>query len=325
MIHLHSSSHDGTRPEASVPSRAALRLANFVAVALIGAAQPSRAEPAARTPVQADLTELSLEALSNLKVQRVYGASKHEQATTEAPSAVSIVSRQDIQEFGYRTLTDIMRSVRGFYATYDRKYTFLGADGFNLPGDFGGRTLVMIDGHRINDPLFDSNFAGTEFPLDVDLIDRVEVIRGPGSSLYGNNAFFAVINVVTRRSQDIHGAEVSGSVADDEGYKGRFTYGQTFSNGVSLTLGTEFRWDPQLEMNNWDDSPAAVWLDISRKAETVGLNLQEEITVCTNLILNAGVRYDWFSFFGDTADPRGALIYSPWSATTLKFIYGQAP
>lgn len=482
MFHHSSSRTDSAR------SGCRLLLASFLTAALLAPARPLLAEPAGVTAPQADLTELSLEDLSNLKVQQVYGASKHNQATTEAPSAVSIVTREDIQEFGYRTLTDVLRSVRGFYATYDRKYTFLGADGFNLPGDFGGRTLVMIDGHRINDPLFDSNFAGTEFPLDVDLIDRVEVIRGPGSSLYGNNAFFAVINVITRRSQDLHGAEVSGAISDDEGYKGRFTYGQVFSNGLSLTLsgtfydsagpahlyypefdqrithnplarnngfadhldgeqsksffvrlaygdfsmeggysdrekhhpaaaygtlfddphyvlyderafldlkfhreiaadwefstrayfdhyrfdahsnypynyedppppgrstlnhdldiarsvgveaqlsgilwqrqrltlGSEFRWDPQLEMNNWDNDPAAVWLDISRRAETVGVYLQDEITVCTNLIVNAGVRYDWFSFFGDTVNPRGAVIYSPWSATALKFIYGQA-
>lgn len=70
----------------------------------------------------------------------------------------------------------------------------------------------------------------------MDLIDRVEVIRGPGSSLYGNNAFFAVINVITRRGRDVHGAEVSGAYASYDTYSGRLTYGNKFKSGLELAL-----------------------------------------------------------------------------------------
>jgi len=70
----------------------------------------------------------------------------------------------------------------------------------------------------------------------VDLIDRVEVIRGPGSSLYGNNAVFGVINVITRRGQDYKGSEVSASYASFDTETGRISYGNRFTNGVELAL-----------------------------------------------------------------------------------------
>src|SRR5947209_17688170 len=88
-------------------------------------------------------------------------------------------------------------------------------------------------GHRMNNSLSDSGFIGTEFILDVDLIDRVEVIRGPASSLYGNNAFFGVVNVFTRKGRDTSGfgGELSGEAASFDSYKGRATYGRKFKNG----------------------------------------------------------------------------------------------
>ncbi len=188
------------------------------------------------------LAHLSLEDLASLEVGTVYGASKHEQSVSEAPASVTIVTADDIRKFGYRTLTDVLGSVRGFYTTLDRAYSYLGIRGVNRPGDFGGRILITINGHRLNDPLYDQAFNGTEFPLDVDLIERVEVIRGPGSSLYGNNAFLAVINVVTRSGKDFKGAEASGAYASYDTYSGRVSYGNRFTNGVEvLASGTWFQ------------------------------------------------------------------------------------
>src|SRR5208283_2908020 len=106
--------------------------------------------------------------LASLEVGTVYGASKHEQSTLEAPASVTIVTGDDIKRFGYRTLADVLQSVRGFYITSDRVYTYIGVRGVNRPGDFGGRILITINGHRINDPIFDQAFNGMEFPLDVD-------------------------------------------------------------------------------------------------------------------------------------------------------------
>ena len=190
----------------------------------------------------------------------VIAASKHEQKVTEAPSAVTIVTADDIRKFGYRTLADLLRSVRGFYVTYDRGYAYIGVRGFSRPDDFGGRILLLLDGHRLNDPLYDTAASAMDFILDVDLIDRVEIIRGPGSSLYGNNAFFAVINVITRSSHDFNGPEMSGSGGSFDTYSGRATYGQTFSNGVGVVLsGTYYHsnGNPDLYIEAYDTPPTS--------------------------------------------------------------------
>ncbi|MBI5767276.1 MAG: TonB-dependent receptor [Verrucomicrobia bacterium] len=233
-------------PLISPPPRqptAALRLwtaALFAVAAHTAAAQSVPATPA--KPAEPDFTAMSLEELGSFKVPTVYGASKHEQKITEAPSAVSILTREDLQLYGHRTLGDVLRSVRGFYVTNDRAYNYTGLRGFNRPGDFGGRVLINLDGHRLNEPLYDSAFTDTDLLLDLDLVERIEIIRGPGSSLYGNNAFFTVINLVTRRGGDVQGTEVSAAAGGFDTFTGRLTYGQKFrDHGAELLVsGTWF-------------------------------------------------------------------------------------
>ncbi|MEK6744889.1 MAG: TonB-dependent receptor [Nitrospirota bacterium] len=170
------------------------------------------------------------------EIPSVVGASKYEQKVTEAPSAVSIITSVDIKKFGYRTLADLLRSVRSFYVTYDRNYSYVGARGFGRPADYNTRVLVLIDGHRANDNVYDGAYLGTESIVDLDLVDRVEVIRGPGSSLYGSNAFFAVVNVITKRGRDLKGGEVSAEAGSFDTYKGRATYGDRFKNGMEALV-----------------------------------------------------------------------------------------
>ena len=186
--------------------------------------------------LQRDLKDLSLEELMKVEVATVYGASKYEQKVTEAPSSVSIVTADEIKKYGYRTIAEILRSLRSFHVTYDRNYSYLGIRGFGRTGDYNSRFLVLIDGHRINDNVYDSTLIETGFILDVDLIDRVEVIRGPGSSLYGSNAFFGVLNIITKKGQHLEGVEVSGEAGSFDTYKGRLSLGNKFKNGVDIVL-----------------------------------------------------------------------------------------
>jgi len=192
--------------------------------------------------LKSDLTSLSLEELMKLEVAMVSGASRYEQKVTQAPSLVSIITADEIKKYGHRTLADILQSLRSFFVTYDRNYHYAAVRGFGRPGDYNTRILLLVDGHRVNENVFGSAPVGTEFPLDVDLIDRIEVIRGPSSSLYGTGAFFGVISVITRRGKDLKGPEVSGEVASFETYKGRATYGNEFKNGFEMLLsGTYFK------------------------------------------------------------------------------------
>ncbi len=192
------------------------------------------------TNAQSDLpspsTQYSEEMLLFHEIPSVYSASKYEQKVTEAPSSVSIITASEIKKYGYRTLADILRSIRSFYITYDRNYSYLGVRGFGRPGDYNSRILLLVDGHRINDNVYDGALVGTEFVVDVDLIDRVEIIRGPGSSLYGSNAFFAVVNVITMRGRNLKGAEVSGEAGSFDRYKGRLSFGNRFQNGVEAIV-----------------------------------------------------------------------------------------
>lgn len=179
-----------------------------------------------------DLTDYTLDELINTPV---YSASKFDQKSTEAPSSVSVISSDEIERYGYRTLADILQSVQGLHVSYDRNYAFLGTRGINL-GDFNSRVLVLVNGHQINNNLTDGALIGTAFPLDVDLIQRVEIIRGPGSVLYGNNAFFGVINVITKDAEQISPAEISGEYGTFDTYKGRVTLGHVFTNGVEMLV-----------------------------------------------------------------------------------------
>jgi iron complex outermembrane receptor protein len=179
------------------------------------------------------LRELSIEELMTIEVESVYSTSKQNQKVTEAPASVTILSADDIRAFGYRTLADILNSVRGFYTTYDRNYHYAGVRGFGRPGDHNTRILLLVDGHRLNDNIYDTAGIGTEFVLDLDLIARVEVSRGPGSSLYGSNAFFGVINIVTRDSAGSKTAELSAEAASFRTVKGRATAGN--KTGILLS------------------------------------------------------------------------------------------
>ncbi len=190
------------------------------------------AQPDLETP----MPSTSKETILFQEIPSVYGASKYEQKVTEAPSSISIVTAAEIKKYGYRTLADILRSVRGFFITNDRNYSYAGVRGFNRPGDYNTRILLLIDGHRVNDNIYDQALIGTEFILDVDLIDRVEIIRGPSSSIYGSNAFLAVINVITRRGRDLKSVETSGDAGSFETFKGRLSYGNKFQNGLEMIL-----------------------------------------------------------------------------------------
>jgi outer membrane receptor for ferrienterochelin and colicins len=184
-----------------------------------------------------DLSEASLEELTNIQV---YSASKHLQNASEAPSSVTVVTADEIQEYGYRTLADILRSVPGFYVTYDRAYSFVGVRGFGRLGDWNSRVLVMIDGHRINNNILGQAYLGNEFLVDVDMIERVEIVRGPSSSLYGTSAFFAVINVITRTNKQVKGLELSFQPGSFGTYEGRASYGHEMQGLGLLLSGTFF-------------------------------------------------------------------------------------
>ncbi len=108
---------------------------------------------------------------------KVEAASVHEQSLEDAPASVSIITQDEIRKYGYRTLAEALSSARGLYTASDRSFIYGGVRGFSLPGDFGERFLVMVNG-----------------------------------ALYGTSGIFLTINVVTFSSEELNASEVRAEV-----------------------------------------------------------------------------------------------------------------
>jgi outer membrane receptor protein involved in Fe transport len=224
MVVLHTG-QDARRDRGAVMRASQRRLA--ICCAVIGAAvvAPGRA---------ADLDALSMEQLMQIEV---VGASKYEQKQDEVAAAVSVITRQEIKAFGWRTLDEALASLPGVYTTYDRQYSYLGMRGFGLPGDYNSRVLITIDGNRVNDPTFDTGPVGRDFPLDMDLVERIEFIPGPGGAVYGQNAMLGVVNVITRNGAGLDGGELQASYKEPQAeHEERGSVGTRLDNGVDVLL-----------------------------------------------------------------------------------------
>lgn len=169
------------------------------------------------------------------EIPTVYAASRHEQPVSQAPAAVTIITRDDIQKYGYRTLAQALASVPGFYVSDDRGYESVGVQGLGLPSDYNVRLLFLLNGLPLNDKYFDQ-FVVELTPDLLDAVDRIEVVKGPSSALYGSDALFATINIITRSGKDLNGAVVSAEAGSNPSGRGVFSYGQQFTNGLDLFL-----------------------------------------------------------------------------------------
>jgi outer membrane receptor protein involved in Fe transport len=156
-------------------------------------------------------------------VEEVTAASRVTESVEDAPSSVTIITGQELRAMGYPTIAEAVRGVRGVYVGDDTSYTNVGFRGFAQPGDYGDHVLILVDGMPTNDDYVGSSYVGYDARADIDDIQRIEVVRGPGSALYGTGAFFGVINLVTRpRDAPTHG-EIATSTADNSVGRARAT------------------------------------------------------------------------------------------------------
>src|SRR5512141_175158 len=100
-----------------------------------------------------------------LEIPSVYGDANYDQKVNEAPAAVIIITAEQIRKYGYRNFAQILDSVPGLFTSNDRNYGYLGIRGFNRPGDYTSRVLLLIDNHRLNDAIYDEGGTGTEMPI----------------------------------------------------------------------------------------------------------------------------------------------------------------
>ena len=128
----------------------------------------------------------------------VTGAARREQSLGNVASAVTVISGDRLRRFGYRTVAEAIGGVAGIHLVDDRLSTRVGIRGLQPIGDFNTRILVVIDGTSMTESWSHLSGVGYDLPVSVDEIERIEVIRGPVSSIYGTNAFLGIINIITR-------------------------------------------------------------------------------------------------------------------------------
>ena len=169
--------------------------------------------------------EFSTEAIWLGFEKKVTIATRHETPVGKAPSIVTVITAEEIKNLGYRTLVEVLRTVPGFEI---KKGGNVGTTLPNARGlHFAGQIRLMLDGHLVNNPFRGEAFANFDnFP--VENIKRIEIIRGPGSAVYGENAFSAVINIVTFDAKDINGCKVSSGYGSFDTYEENVVFGESY-------------------------------------------------------------------------------------------------
>lgn len=158
--------------------------------------------------------DLDIDALAAIRVTSV---SKKPEAPFLAPSAISVITREDIRRSGHRTIAEALRMVPGMQvARINSSNWAVSARGFN--SDFANKLLVLIDGRNVYNPIFAGVYWDVQDVMLED-VDRIEVIRGPGATLWGANAVNGVINVVTSSAKETQGGLVSaGGGLEERGF-----------------------------------------------------------------------------------------------------------
>lgn len=144
----------------------------------------------------------------------VDAASRLSERAEDAPASISIISSQELRSMRYPTLAEAVRGTRGVYLTDDRGYTVVGFRGLAI-GSYGKRMLVTLDGMPTNEDLGWASSSGFDLRTDLEDIERIEIVRGPGSVSYGTSAFTGVVNLVTRYRDVPSGVETGVSAASD--------------------------------------------------------------------------------------------------------------
>lgn len=179
---------------------------------------------------------LDLIQLSNI---RIVTATKRTSSLRKAPAIATVITAQEIRNMGARTLMDVLKMVPGFGISIIENGTHpIEVRGIRTPNS--EKILVMIDGHATNMNIFGSGFYVFADMLSVENIKQVEVIRGPGSALYGTSAFLATINVITREADEIDGVETKVGVGSFDTVKGNLAAGKRSNDKLAISTSIDY-------------------------------------------------------------------------------------
>ncbi|HEY5657449.1 MAG TPA: TonB-dependent receptor, partial [Myxococcota bacterium] len=274
-------------------ARAAAALLLLVAPLLAGAAAGAD---------DADVLEMSIEELLDLEVVT---ASKKKQSMAEAPAFTHVITREQILRYGYRTVGEALSSLIGLYSSTDLVYGYTGVRGFGRAGDYNTRILVLFDGQRINDPLYDYGALDESLPIDIDGVERIEVVKGPGSALWGSNALLAVVNVVPQRGADVDGVEGGVEYASYDRFKGYIQGGGEIAgvDGAAMFSHVSGDGDDEIEIPGLG----------SAEDQDYGASSQGYFTASYR-----GFKLNFLAGGGEKRDPTGAnyvIFNSPFDGT----------
>jgi iron complex outermembrane receptor protein len=210
----------------------------LLAVALVSAPGPAVPRAAAAAVDELSFEEisgLSLEDLLRINVTSVAGIEKD---LFQTPTAITVLTSDDIRRSGARTIAEALRLVPGMFVGRSGSHSWrIGARGFS--GQLAPRNLVLIDGRVVYDPLFGGVFWEVQDVLLGD-IDRIEVIRGPGATLWGANAVNGVINVITRDAADTQGWKAVAGAGTHERAFGSVRYGGTADDSTAFRVYAKY-------------------------------------------------------------------------------------
>ncbi len=195
-----------------------------------------------------DLTTLSIEDLMNIEVTSV---SKRAQPLSDSATAIFVITQADIRRSGVTSIPEALRMAPGIEVAHiDANKWAITARGFN--GRFANKLLVLIDGRTVYSPLFSGVFWDVQDTMMED-IDRIEVIRGPGASLWGANAVNGVINIITKNAAETAGGLISAGGGTEERYFGGMRYGWDLGNNAYLRVyGKHFNRDGFVDAQGQD-------------------------------------------------------------------------
>ena len=176
------------------------------------------------------VTDYDAMSLGDLMDVRIKVASMKEQTSMESPGVITVISGEEIRTRGARDLMDILETVPGFDFGVDVE----GVTGLGVRGNWAheGKALLLIDGQVMNEGLYSTLQFGIHYPLNG--IKRIEIIRGPGSVIYGDYAEYAVINIITEKPEEINGIKATveyGQMKESYARRGgAFSVGKSFHN-----------------------------------------------------------------------------------------------
>lgn len=204
---LRFGAHDSCRRSNARATGARKFLATALAVVFASSSAFAQ-DPKKQVP---DVTNMTVEDLMNMQVTSV---SKRAQKVADAPAAIFVITQDDIQRSGARNIPELLEAVPGLeVARIDENKWAIGSRGFN--GRFDDKLLVLIDGRSVYTPLFSGVYWDVQDVMLED-VDRIEVIRGPGATLWGANAVDGVINIITKKAKDTQSALVKAGGGDEE-------------------------------------------------------------------------------------------------------------